>query len=139
MQDVSSLPIVAQLTFDEDGQTLAGVHAREAVERLGIAGRRGGRRELRPRPAGGPGRARRDEPGANGLPLTAQPNVGLPSRSGGRIVYPHATPDYFAEFAAQARSRGAGMIGGCCGTTPAQIAAIRAAVEEGASRACRSS
>ena len=69
--------------------------------------------------------------GANGLPLTAQPNVGLPSRSGGRIVYPHATPDYFAEFAAQARSQGARLIGGCCGTTPAQIAAIRAAVEEG--------
>jgi homocysteine S-methyltransferase len=68
---------------------------------------------------------------ANGLPLTAQPNVGLPSRSGGRIVYPHATPDYFAEFAAQARSQGAKVIGGCCGTTPAQIAAIRAAVEEG--------
>jgi homocysteine S-methyltransferase len=68
--------------------------------------------------------------GANGLPLTAQPNVGLPSRSGGRIVYPHATPDYFAEFAAQARSSGAKVIGGCCGTTPAQIAAIRAAVEE---------
>jgi 5,10-methylenetetrahydrofolate reductase len=62
--------------------------------------------------------------------LTAQPNVGLPSRSGGRILYPNATPDYFAEFAAQARNLGARIIGGCCGTTPAQIAAIRAAVEQ---------
>ena len=35
------------------------------------------------------------------------------------------------EFAAQARRLGAGLIGGCCGTTPAQIAAIRAAVDEG--------
>jgi homocysteine S-methyltransferase len=70
-------------------------------------------------------------PGSNGLALTAQPNVGLPARSGGRLIYPNATPDYFAEFAAQARNLGARVIGGCCGTTPAQIAAIRAAVEEG--------
>ena len=46
---------------------------------------------------------------ANGIPLSAQPNVGLPARSGGRLVYPNATPDYFAEFAAQARSLGAGL------------------------------
>ena len=44
--------------------------------------------------------------------LTAQPNVGLPSRLGGRIVYPNATPDYFAEFAAQARRLGARGIAG---------------------------
>jgi len=47
------------------------------------------------------------------------------------VIFPHATPDYFAEFTAQARRLGAGLIGGCCGTTPAQIAAIRAAVDEG--------
>ncbi|MGH3033150.1 MAG: methylenetetrahydrofolate reductase, partial [Gaiellaceae bacterium] len=67
---------------------------------------------------------------ADGVALSAQPNVGLPSRSGGRLVYPNATPDYFSEFAAQARSLGARIIGGCCGTTPAQIAAIKAAVVE---------
>ena len=130
VQAVSSLPIVAQLTFDEDGQTLAGVHARDAGERLGFLGvvAVGANCGLGPQAA----LAALGEMSAhvNGLPLTAQPNVGLPSRSGGRIVYPHATPDYFAEFAAQARSQGAKLIGGCCGTTPAQIAAIRAAVEE---------
>ncbi len=68
--------------------------------------------------------------GENGLLLTAQPNVGLPTRSAGRIVYPNATPDYFAEFAAQARRLGARIVGGCCGTTPSQIGAIRQAVEE---------
>jgi methionine synthase I (cobalamin-dependent)/5,10-methylenetetrahydrofolate reductase len=128
---VSSLPIVAQLTFDEDAQTLAGVGAREAVERLSGAGVAavGANCGLGPGAAlaaiGEMGQA------ANGLALTAQPNVGLPARSGGRIVYPNATPDYFAEFAAQARELGARIVGGCCGTTPAQIAAIRAAVEEG--------
>src|SRR5439155_4283631 len=50
--------------------------------------------------------------------------------SGQRVVFPHATPEYFSEFAAQARALGAQIIGGCCGTTPAQIAAIRAAVDE---------
>jgi methionine synthase / methylenetetrahydrofolate reductase (NADH) len=131
VQDVSSLPVVAQLTFDEDGQTLAGVHAREAVARLHSFGvvAVGANCGLGPQAAlAALGEMSAD---ANGLPLTAQPNVGLPSRSGGRIVYPHATPDYFAEFAAQARSQGARLIGGCCGTTPAQIAAIRSAVEEG--------
>jgi homocysteine S-methyltransferase len=50
--------------------------------------------------------------------------------SGQRIVFPLATPAYFSEFAARARELGARVIGGCCGTTPAQIEAIRAAVDE---------
>src|SRR5213078_331155 len=65
-----------------------------------------------------------------GPPLAALPNVGLASMSGGRVIYPHATPDYFAEFAAHARELGARIIGGCCGTTPNEIAAIRAAIAE---------
>jgi homocysteine S-methyltransferase len=68
----------------------------------------------------------------SGARLAALPNVGLASMSGQRIVFPHATPAYFGEFAAQARALGASVIGGCCGTTPAQIAAIRAAVDENA-------
>src|SRR6185295_18517819 len=65
----------------------------------------------------------------DGKPLAALPNIGLASLSGGRVIYPHATPDYFAEFAAHARDLGARVIGGCCGTTPAEIAAIRDALE----------
>jgi methionine synthase / methylenetetrahydrofolate reductase(NADPH) len=131
VRSVSSLPVVAQLTFDEDAETLAGVRARETVARL---------RDLRVAAIGancglGPQAALAalsEMAGeADGIPLTAQPNVGLPSRRGGALVYPNATADYFAEFAAQARNLGARIIGGCCGTTPAQIAAISAAVEEG--------
>jgi methionine synthase / methylenetetrahydrofolate reductase (NADH) len=128
--DASALPIVAQLTFDEDAQTLAGVSARDAVDRLGQLGvvAIGANCGLGPQAALA---ALSEMTGrANGVALSAQPNVGLPSRSGGRIIYPNATPDYFSEFAAQARNLGARIIGGCCGTTPAQIAAIRAAVEE---------
>ena len=131
VQDVSSLPIVAQLTFDEDGQTLAGVQARNAVARLQELGVAAAGANCGLGPQAALAALGEMSAAANGLPLSAQPNVGLPSRSGGRIVYPHATPDYFAEFAAQAHSQGARLIGGCCGTTPAQIAAIRAAMEEG--------
>jgi methionine synthase I (cobalamin-dependent)/5,10-methylenetetrahydrofolate reductase len=127
---VSSLPIVAQLTFDEDAQTLAGVNARAAIERLCEADVAAVGANCGLGPQATLAALSEMAEHADGLPLTAQPNVGLPSRSGGRIVYPHATPDYFAEFAAQASSLGARLIGGCCGTTPAQIGAISAALEE---------
>jgi methionine synthase / methylenetetrahydrofolate reductase(NADPH) len=132
VQGVSSLPIVAQLTFDEDAQTLAGVSAAQAVERLQGLGVTaiGANCGLGPQAALAALSEMSSLVGVNGLMLTAQPNVGLPSRSDGRIVYPNATPDYFAEFAAQARALGARIVGGCCGTMPAQIAAIRQAVEE---------
>ncbi len=70
------------------------------------------------------------EMGDNGLPLAAMPNIGLASMAGNRIIYPHASPEYFAEFAAHARRLGARVIGGCCGTTPTEIAAIASAVKE---------
>src|SRR5881394_2977032 len=128
-RSVSSLPIVATLTFDEGAETLAGVSASEAGKRL---------RPLELAAIGanhGAGLhaalAALEAMGADGgPPLAALPNVGLASLSGGRVIYPHATPDYFAEFAAHARDLGARLIGGCCGTTPLEIAAIRSAVEE---------
>jgi homocysteine S-methyltransferase len=66
----------------------------------------------------------------DGAHLAALPNVGLATFTAGRIAFPPSTPEYFGEFAAQARALGGRLIGGCCGTTPAQIAAIRAAVDE---------
>ena len=127
VRGVSSLPIVALMTFDETAETLAGVKAAEAAQRL---------RELDVAAIGanhGAGLlaalAAIGEMGADGQPLAALPNIGLASLSGGRVIYPHATPDYFAEFAAHARDLGARIIGGCCGTTPTEIAAIREALE----------
>jgi methionine synthase / methylenetetrahydrofolate reductase (NADH) len=128
VRSVSSLPIVALLTFDESAETLAGVTATEAAERLA---------ELDVAALGanhGAGLlaalAALQHMGRDGKPLAALPNVGLASLAGGRVIYPHATPEYFAEFAAHARDLGAKVIGGCCGTTPAEIAAIRSAVED---------
>jgi homocysteine S-methyltransferase len=61
-------------------------------------------------------------------PLACMPNAGWPAHSGGRVIYP-STPEYFAEFARQALQTGVGLIGGCCGTTPEHIAAMRAALD----------
>jgi homocysteine S-methyltransferase len=128
VRSVSSLPIVALMTFDTDGQTLAGVAAAEAAERLaglGVAAA-GANHSAGPAAALNALAAMQRD----GLVLAALPNVGLASLAGSRVIFPHATPDYFAEFAAQARRLGAGIIGGCCGTTPAQITAIRTAIDE---------
>jgi homocysteine S-methyltransferase len=128
VRNVSSLPIVALLTFDESAETIAGVTADEAAARLG---------ELDVSAVGanhGAGLlaalAALQRMGRDGKPLAALPNVGLASLAGGRVIYPHAAPDYFAEFAAHARDLGARLIGGCCGTTPAEISAIRSSLEE---------
>jgi methionine synthase I (cobalamin-dependent)/5,10-methylenetetrahydrofolate reductase len=128
VRSVSSLPIVALMTFDEDGQTLAGVTAAEAGERL----RPLGLAAIGANHGAGPASSLHalQQMRADGTVLAALPNVGLASLAGSRVVYPHATPEYFGEFAAQARELGAGLIGGCCGTTPMQIEAIAAAISE---------
>jgi len=128
VRGVSNLPIIALLTFDEDGETLGGVRAGEAADRLAEldVAAMGANHGAGPQAALAALTAMRGD----GRVLAALPNVGLVSMAGARVVYPHATPEYFSEFAAQARQLGAGVIGGCCGTTPAQIAAIRAAVED---------
>ncbi|MDX2080224.1 MAG: homocysteine S-methyltransferase family protein [Terrimicrobiaceae bacterium] len=59
------------------------------------------------------------------LPLAVLPNAGLPRMEDGRAVY-DLTPDAFAEAALELRELGARIIGGCCGTTPAHIAAAAA-------------
>jgi methionine synthase I (cobalamin-dependent)/5,10-methylenetetrahydrofolate reductase len=128
VQSVSALPIVALMSFDSDAVTMAGITAHEAAARLSTLdvaafGANHGR---------GPAAALTAlaEMSGEGAVLAALPNVGLATMTGTRISFPHATPEYFGDFAASARALGARLIGGCCGTTPAQIAAIRQAVDE---------
>ena len=127
VRSVSDLPIVAMMTFGDDAETIGGVSAAEAAERLAglgvaVVGTNHG--------AGPDAALTALQAMGDSLPLAAMPNIGLASMSGSRIVYPHATPDYFSEFAAQARSLGARLIGGCCGTTPTEIGAISSAIAE---------
>jgi len=63
------------------------------------------------------------------LPLTIQPNAGLPHIANGKAVYDE-TPAFMAEQAKALVSLGVSVIGGCCGTTPEHIAALRAIVDE---------
>ena len=128
VRGVSSLPIVALLSFDQDAETIGGVQAADAAERL----RPLGLAAIGANHGSGIQAALRalEAMGTGDTPLAALPNVGLASLSAGRVVYPHATPDYFADFAAHAARLGARLIGGCCGTTPTEIAAIRNAILE---------
>ncbi len=128
VRGVSSLPIVALLTFDEEAETSGGIDARAAAERLAqldVAA-------IGTNHGAGPHAALTALDGMRsaGLPLAALPNIGLASIVGGRVVYPHSTPEYFSDFAAQAVALGARIVGGCCGTTPAEIEAIRTAFDE---------
>lgn len=59
--------------------------------------------------------------------FSVYPNAGYPKYHEGRFVY-HTTPDLFAQAARELVSEGAGLIGGCCGTTPKHIAAIADAI-----------
>jgi methionine synthase I (cobalamin-dependent)/5,10-methylenetetrahydrofolate reductase len=129
VRKVSTLPIVALMTFDEDAETSGGLGAADAASRLA---------ELDVAAIGtnhgaGPHAALTalSRMRGGGRPLAALPNVGLASIAGGRVVYPHSSPEYFAEFASQAVALGAAVVGGCCGTTPAQIEAIRGALDSG--------
>jgi homocysteine S-methyltransferase len=57
------------------------------------------------------------------------PNAGWPEFVGGRVLYP-ATPDYFGDYARAFVAAGVTVIGGCCGTTPAHIRAMRRALDD---------
>jgi homocysteine S-methyltransferase len=64
---------------------------------------------------------------ATRLPLAAMPNAGMPRSVEGRNIY-MASPEYMASFARKFMTAGASLIGGCCGTTPNHIRAMRSAI-----------
>jgi homocysteine S-methyltransferase len=61
--------------------------------------------------------------------FSVMPNAGWPEMAGGRVMYP-ATPDYFGDYALAFLDAGARVIGGCCGTTPDHIRAMREALND---------
>ena len=64
---------------------------------------------------------------ATSLPLVAMPNAGLPRAVEGRNIY-LCSPEYMAEFTRKAIAAGVQLVGGCCGTTPNHIRAMRSAM-----------
>jgi homocysteine S-methyltransferase len=128
IRSVTDAPIVAQMAFADDGTTFTG---RSAVE---VA------RTLRALPIQAFGAncsvgsstlyevLEQMQAEAGGLPLAIQPNAGLPSRIGERLIY-LSSPTYMAEYAERMVGAGARLVGGCCGTTPQHIAAMRGVLD----------
>lgn len=129
VRSLSSLPIIAQLAYNEEGKTLGGDEAHAATEKLKTLGIDviGANCSIGPHDMLNVLRAMVQ---VEGVRLSVQPNVGFPQRVGDRVVYPKATPEYFAAFAREAVASGASIIGGCCGTTPEHIRAIAQAVRD---------
>jgi methionine synthase I (cobalamin-dependent)/5,10-methylenetetrahydrofolate reductase len=126
-REVCELPIIAQLSFAEDGKTLTGSAPAEvasALRELGVSAF-GVNCGLGPQLAFDVVRQMAVSPDA---PLSAQPNAGFPSRSEGRYLY-FSTPEYFADYARRFAEAGVRLIGGCCGTTPQHTAAMRQALD----------
>ena len=123
------LPVIAQITVQDDGETVTGTGGEEAARVLGDLGAAavGINCSLGPQSALA---GLREMCRSATTPLTVQPNVGLPMYRDGRVLYPDASEAYAAEFAAQAVALGARLVGGCCGTQPHHVAAIRRAVDE---------
>lgn len=128
VRSFSRLPIVAQLTFTEEGTTHGDIRPRDAALRL---------KEKDVQMVGvnctlGPQALLpivQELASLNDRPVSAMPNAGFPKRQGDRIVYPKSSPEYFASFAREAVGLGVRLLGGCCGTTPEHILAIADAVK----------
>jgi len=132
IRSVSDLPIIAQMTVGQDGVTAYGTRAATFGPALVAAGA--------------------DVVGVNcsvgpqtilemveqltavvGVPVAAQPNAGLPREVADRKIY-MASPEYMAEYSRRMVEAGARFVGGCCGTTPEHIKAIRSFVRSVAPR-----
>ncbi len=129
----ASIPVVAQVTIDEEGNCLDGstpevfaprleewgadvigcncsvgpVDMLDAIERVRLA---------------------------TSLPLSAQPNAGIPRSVEGRNIY-LCSPEYMASYARKFVSAGVRLVGGCCGTTPEHIRVMKSAMRVGEARA----
>jgi len=137
VKDVSNKPIVAQMTIEEDGNSLEGTPPETFVKRIEQWGA--------------------DVIGLNcsvgpqtmldiieriahitSKKLSVQPNAGKPKNIEGRNIY-LCSPEYMASYAKKFVRYGVRLVGGCCGTTPQHIKAIRAAVKSVTPNAARAS
>jgi methionine synthase / methylenetetrahydrofolate reductase(NADPH) len=127
----ADLPVVASLTFGEEVALLDGSRpgaaaaALEAigVDAIGVNCGAGPVACLEALEAMGPGGSR--------IGRSIMPNAGLPQRIDERFVYA-AGPAYFAAMVPNLLAAGAGIVGGCCGTTPEHVAAMRRALDASA-------
>jgi 5-methyltetrahydrofolate--homocysteine methyltransferase len=127
VQSASDLPLVVSFSFDQGTRTMMGAGPADvaaAVEPLGVAAL-----------GANCGRSLADMDAiveellaaAPGVPLWIKPNAGIPRVVGDEVVY-EAGPEELARHLAAYAERGVRVVGGCCGSTPAHVAAIAAAL-----------
>lgn len=123
---ICDLPVVAQMVIREDGHTPFGTDAALLAERLAGWGAEVVGLNCSVGPHAMLEAAERMAT-ATRIPLSAQPNAGLPREVDGRKIY-LASPEYMAKYAGRLIKAGVRFVGGCCGTTPEHIARISDAV-----------
>ena len=123
---LGDLPIVAQVTTEEDGNTLDGVSPERFVPHLQDVGANVVGLNCSVGPAAMLETIERMAAVAN-VKLSAQPNAGRPREIEGRNIY-LCSPEYMASYARRFINNGVRLVGGCCGTTPDHIRQIKAAV-----------
>jgi len=120
------LPVIALMTMDEEANCLDGSTPEQAAHRLTAAGADAIGCNCSVGPATVLTAIERMRP-ETALPLVAMPNAGMPRNIEGRNIY-LTSPEYLARFARKAIRAGANWVGGCCGTTPAHIRAMRSEI-----------
>ena len=128
IREVCDLPVMVSLTYNEDGRTLYGTDPATAVvvmqslgaDAVGMNCSTGPEAMLEPI-------AKMAEYAT--IPLLAKPNAGMPELIDGQTVF-NVEPEEFAEVGKKLVEEGAAIIGGCCGTTPEHIRALKEAVKE---------
>jgi len=122
------LPVIASVTFTRDDRTMLGDNPMTVARKIKEAGAD----VIGVNCSGGPSQLLRilkqmKHAVPDGL-FWVKPNAGWPEQVGGRIMYP-ADADYFGDYALSFREAGANIVGGCCGTTPQHISAMKKAFE----------
>jgi homocysteine S-methyltransferase len=120
------LPVLVMVTVDDESECLDGTSAAQAAAWL----TEWGAGAVGVNCSTGPATvltAIEQMRAATALPLAAMPNAGMPRAVEGRNIY-LCSPEYMASFARKAIAAGVQIVGGCCGTTPNHIRAMRQAV-----------
>lgn len=128
IRELCDLPVMVSLTYNEDGRTLYGTDPATAVAVLQSLGADAVGMNCSTGPEA------MYEPMAQMaeyavIPLLAKPNAGMPELEDGKTVF-RVEPEEFAAAGKELVKKGAGILGGCCGTTPEHIRALKEAVGE---------
>lgn len=127
-KDATKLPIICQLSYSEDGRSVTGTDPQTAAVTLEALGADiiGVNCSLGPQELVPIVQTLADN---CSVPISVLPNAGMPRLENGKTVFP-MQPDEFASWGTKLVAAGATYLGGCCGTTPAHIKALAAAVQD---------